>query len=314
MLINGSQIAQELLHDLKKCVDKLKKRGITPSLAVIRVGDDPSVASDINQKKKMAEVIGARLNVYQFPLKVKQEELLLLIEKLNSDTKINGIIVQLPLPKHLSENKLVEAVDPKKDVDGFRARTSFNVPVAAAVLEILKEVLQYFHLDQVERAEGPHTKKIELQIDGMRFLGSARNDNINFFSWLKKQNIVILGKGKTAGKPIADLLKRIGCKPVVIDSRMLNTKKLMKAADIIISAVGKAAVVKPDDIKQDVILIGIGLHRGGDGKFHGDYDEEKIKDIASFYTPTPRGVGPVNVAKLMENLVMAAEDRLKLNN
>lgn len=282
MEINGRAIANELCTNLIKRVNRLRDTfGITPHLAVIRVGNDPAITSYIAQKEKMAKTIGADISIYQHPLEVSEQTLLDEIDFLQNETNIDGILVQLPLPNHLNSDKLIHAIMPSKDIDGFHKETHFVVPVAGAVMLIIKKMYQ-----------------------------QDKSRDINSFAqWLVKQNIVILGKGKTGGQPIIDMFRKIGLHPTVIDSKTQNKNELVKEADIVIPAVGKREVVTPDMIKKGAFIIGVGLNRDGDGIF-GDYNSDKIKDVAKYYTPSPGGVGPVNVAQLMENLIIAAEKKV----
>lgn len=283
MVIMGTAIADQILDTLRVRVYRLKENhDITPHVAVIRVGNDPAITSYINQKKKMATAIGALLSLYQFQIEVSREELLETIQFLQSKGNVHGIILQLPLPAHLDAEELLMAIDPEKDIDGFTAHSPFTVPLAAAVMTVLEHIYEHY----------------------------VKKNETTFMSWLKTKAIVVLGKGKTAGGPVIELLHKFGIKHAVIDRTTIASEETIKHADIVISATGKQHLITRDAIKQNAILIGIGLSRGEDGILQGDYDEEDIAPVASFYTPTPKGVGPVNVAKLMENLVLAAERSL----
>lgn len=277
MLINGRNIAQQILDNLKIRVQKLNH---TPHLAVIRVGDDPAITSYIRQKEKMAAEIGAMVSVYKNPNEITDKAILEAIHFLQTNGGIDGIILQLPLPAHLDQKKLFAAIKPEMDVDGFQTQSPFMVPLAAAVIQILEYVYEQ------EKSNDTPTSA--------------------FLTWLKAKQIVVIGKGKAGGQSIIALLQKLHLNPQVIDSNTKNPWEITQQADVIISAVGKREVIMGNMLKKDVILIGIGMNKGAEG-FYGDYDEEDIKDKASFYTPIPGGVGPVNVAKLMENLVIAAE-------
>lgn len=198
--------------------------------------------------------------------------------------------------------------DTRKDIDAFRKDSSFPMPIVCAVLTILENVYE----KGVARLEGFPTARTEVVAEricegalaGGKVGTGPRQTTFN--SWLKKKSIVIIGKGATGGRPIIKTFRKMGIEPNVIDSKTKNPEDIKKNADIIISAVGKLDVVKKEEIKKGVILLSIGLHKEKDGKLHGDYEEEEIKDIAGFYTPTPGGVGPVNVACLLENLIKAS--------
>lgn len=296
MKIDGKLIAQNIFDDLKQQTEELKKENITPHLAIILVGDDPASVAYVNQKKIKAEKIGAKTTIYHLESKIQNSELIELIEKLNNDKNIHGIIVQQPLPQQIDTKKITQLVDPKKDVDGFHSETQFEMPIAMAVLEILKNI----YLQRVTRQEGLPTARNAESTGGREKSGQDPQE------WLKSKTIVVIGKGETGGKPVANSLRKIGANPTIIDSRTMNPELLTKKADIIICAVGKPNILRPKMIKKGVILISIGISRGENAKLTGDYDQNGVKNIASFYTPTPGGVGPVNVAMLLKNLVEAS--------
>ena len=260
MIIDGKAIADSILAHLTDEVAVLKSHGITPSMAVIQIGDNPASLAYIRQKQKAAERIGAKLVVSHQSSDISTNEFITLIEKYNNDPNIHGVIVQRPLPQPVGEYH----VTIKKDVDGFEDHSPFDVPVAIAVEMILKSI----HAD--------FTKKI-----------------------------VIIGRGSTAGAPILHYFDKLHCTTSQIHSKTENAATILKSADIIISCVGKSNVVTSDTIKPGVILVSVGIWRDEAGKLHGDYEPDDIADKASWYTPTPGGVGPVNVACLMQNLVKA---------
>lgn len=272
MLIDGKQIAAEILQDLKSRVENLKKRGVFPKLAVVLMGDEESSAIYVRQKELKAKEIGATLEIFKFDETVTNNEVETLVKKLDADLKIHGIILQRPAPKQIEIEKLEQFISSAKEVDGFGTNPIYEVPVAQAVLLMIKKTCG---------------KK-------------------EFFNWLGSKNIVVLGKGQTAGGPIINLLTKKGLSPTVIDSKTVNKDSILQNADIIISAVGKQNIINSSNIKKGVILIGVGMHMEK-GKLCGDYREKEISDIASFYTPTPGGVGPVNVSMLLKNLIEAAE-------
>ncbi len=286
MVIDGRALAHNILEDLKRRVAILQEsKNIIPHLGIIRVGNDPATTSYVRQKEKMGKRIGGLVSTYNYPDTISEQELLDSIDFLQSKGAVDGLIIQLPLPNHLSEEKITVAVQPQRDVDGFRSDSPYIMPIAAAVMHILETI---HILDQ-----GKETFHLELT---------------KFSVWLGAQRIVILGKGITGGKPIIDLLKKMDIEPIVIDSKTKNTQELTQKADILICAVGgKRTIISETMIKKDAILIGIGMHLGEDGKLHGDYETEEIKGKAAYYTPIPGGVGPVNAAMLLANVVAAAE-------
>ena len=278
MKIDGRQIAQDILNNLKTRTEELKKKNIYPKLAIILVGDDPSSVSYINQKEIKADLIGIQTIIKHFPSAISTAGLLESIGQFNNNKEIHGIIVQQPLPKQTNRESIINGIDPKKDVDGFRSNSNFQMPIVSAVLKILEIVYSQTH----------ETK-------------------ISFINWLKNKKIVIIGKGETAGKPIIKMFEKMKIPVSLIDSETKNPEDLTKKADVIISAVGKANVLKPEMIKKGAVIIGIGISRGKSAKLMGDYDQNEVRNIVSFYTPTPGGIGPINVAYLLKNLVDAAE-------
>lgn len=277
MKIDGKALAEAILNDLTDKVSALKERGTVPTLAVILVGDNPESIAYIRQKQKATERIGARFIFEHLPTQTKLRELSARIQMYNDDPAVHGLIVQRPLPPNFGDATVIlHAVAPPKDVDGFVPHSPFDVPIATAVLNILEKIFS-----------------------------EEKNTN-DFLQWLQAKTITIIGRGETAGKPVAMAFEKRQCATSVIHSQTENPKDVMKSADILISCVGRKRVVTPDAIKPGAILISVGLWRGNDNKLHGDYNEEEIKDIASYYTPTPGGVGPLNIASLMQNLVKAS--------
>ena len=281
MLINGKLIAANILNKLKNRVLKLKEQGITPTMAVILIGDVRSSAAYVRQKELKAKEIGAEVKIFRFDETVTNAGIENLIKKLDADLNIHGIILQRPAPKSLRIEKLEELITPQKEIDGFGKHTLYTVPVAAAVFEILGEI--FGNLNETE----------------------------SFSDWLASKKIVVLGKGETAGQPIIDYFRAREIEPIIIDSKTENKNAMLKNADIIVSAVGKRGIITSLDLKNGVILIGIGLSADDEGKTKGDYNDTEVEQIASFYTPTPGGVGPVNVALLLENLIEASESLAK---
>lgn len=276
MKINGRTIASEILDKLKPEVEKLKRNGTTPTLAIILVGDDEASNIYVRQKGIKAREIGAQTKLFHFKENTTNEKIENLIKKLEKNPKIHGIILQRPAPENIEVERLSMLVSPEKEVDGFGTLGTFSVPVAQAVIVILKFVY----------------KQIKTQKD--------------FESWLKSKNLVVIGKGQTGGRPVIDLLRKKGLRPKIIDSQTSHKDKLTRNADIIVSAVGKK-VLDSAQIKMGAILISVGLYKDKQGKLRGDYDDSNMAEVAGYYTPTPGGVGPVNVACLMQNLVKAAE-------
>ncbi len=268
MKIDGREIAKHIFEDLEKKIEDLKKKNITPHLVIVLIGEDPASISYVNSKKEKGEKIGCKVTILNLKSDIAAQELFKLIEEYNNISTVHGIIVQRPVPSQIPEYELDLAIVPKKDVDGFNPNSPFDPPIAEAVLEILKSI------------------KVEP----------------------KGKKICVIGKGKTGGGPIIQVLKKNGVEPQVVDSKTPNSSDLTLGSDIIITAVGKSHVLKSENIKKGAILVSLGMHKEEDGKLHGDYDESEIEEKAKFYTPTPGGVGPVNVACLLKNLITASKN------
>lgn len=273
MRIDGKKIADKIIDELKLRVKKSKVNNITPHLHIITLTTDEASNAYVGQKVKKGEEIGAKITVENLSTSTSTNELVRKIKKLNLNPSVHGIIVQRPIPEVIEEEKIANAINPDKDVDGFHKDSKFSPPIAEAVLKLLEEVF----------------------------------NRQSFFDWLKSKRIAVIGRGVTAGGPIIRTLEKLGAKPEVISSQTANRGDILKNSDIVIGAVGKSGVIKGGDLKKDAVLVGVGMFRGVDGKFHSDYEEEDIRNTASYYTPTPGGVGPVNVAMLLSNLIMATE-------
>ncbi len=298
MKIDGKEIAQEILDNLKIRIEKLKEKNIIPNLAIILVGDDAASIAYTNQKKETLESLGGKAKIYKFGPSSTDEGIISLVNKIQKNSSLNGLLVQIPLPRKFNQEKILAAVDPKIDIDGFLPNSHFTPPIAKAVGKILTVIFQNLNTKNKKTNFIFNLFKINKNLD-------ETND---FFNWLKTKNITIIGKGETAGKPIIDWLNTNRVEHKIVDSKTKNTDQILKSSDIIISAVGRENFqLKAEQVKDGVILIGIGLRKDQSGKFIGDYKTEEIKDKASFYTATLGGVGPVNVACLLENLVISTE-------
>jgi methylenetetrahydrofolate dehydrogenase (NADP+) / methenyltetrahydrofolate cyclohydrolase len=286
MRLSGKDIAEKIYADLQDRVEKLKKKKITPHLVVLLIGENPASVAYVTQKRRKGEEIGAKVTVLNYKTSVTTEELEEKVKLLNADPYVHAILIQRPLPDHIDVEKLELLTNPEKDLDGFHPDSPYTLPLPLAVVKILQEV----HSSLLDHKVAKET---------------------NFKTWLQAQNIALLGKGPTGGGPIIEHLKTLKITPHLIDSKTKNPEEILKKADIVISAVGRENTIKANTLKKDVILISVGINRNKENKLHGDYDEEKIQDIASYYTPTPGGVGPVNVAMLIENLLAATEKQTK---
>lgn len=275
-LISGKEISLSVKERVAEEVKGLKKNGIEPCLAVILVGDDPASKVYVNNKKKACEFCGIRSLEYLLPADASQEELNSLVEKLNSDESVNGILCQLPLPAHLDEKEVLNLIKPEKDVDAFHPENVGHIMIGdfnflpctpAGIMEMLKY------------------------------------ENIG----LDGKNCVIIGRSNIVGKPMAMLMLKENATVTVCHSHTKNLKEVVARADVVVAAVGKAKFVTADMIKDGAVIIDVGINRCEDGKLYGDVDFEACKEKASYITPVPGGVGPMTIATLMQNTVTAAK-------
>jgi len=269
MKIDGNKIAQEILKNLQKKTEELKKLGHTPKLIIILINDDSSSKSYVKQKEIKAKEIGVETSTIILPISISKEKLKEKVDKLNKDKSIHGIIIQRPLPPQIDSYFATSIIAKGKDVDGLRKGSSFKSPIAQAVAEVLNEI------------------------------------NPNLEKFLKTKKITIIGKGETGGDPIINFLKEQGIKPSIIDRNTKGVAKLIRESDIIVSTVGKPNIINTKDLKKNVILIGIGMYKDKYGKFQADYNQKEADKIASFYTPVPGGIGPLTVTFLLKNLILA---------
>lgn len=272
MKIDGAKLASDILSELKPEIKKLKQSGSSPTLAIVMIGNDKSSSAYIKQKKLKAEEIGINIKLFQYTT-TTQEELEDTIARLNDDRKINGIIVQRPLPPSIKSETVSKLVNIEKDVDGFNDESQFDAPVASAVIYILDSIGE---------------------------------------SNLKRKKIVVIGKGETAGTPIIKLLDRMELNFEIIDSKTKKQVETIKNSDIIITAVGKKNIIEGKWLNKNQILIGVGLSLI-DGKLIGDYEENDVSDRVKYFTPRIGGVGPINVALLMKNVVIATKNQAALS-
>lgn len=273
-IINGKKIADSILHRVRKNVLELKRKGVTPKLVVIQVGNDPASTIYVNRKQKTCLELGMASEVKRFPSSITYDHLIHEIKKLNEDKKVHGILVQLPLPEHLSHKKVLETVDIAKDVDGLH-------PYNHGKNLLAKECFQ------------PATPRGIITL-----LESTK-------SRLEGKNAVVIGRSNIVGKPIAIMLLNKGCTVTICHSKTKNLSDFTKRADILISAVGKPKFVKASMVKKGAIVIDVGINKSKDGKIVGDVDFKKAIIRASWITPVPGGVGPMTIASLMENTIKA---------
>ncbi|MBO5237207.1 MAG: bifunctional methylenetetrahydrofolate dehydrogenase/methenyltetrahydrofolate cyclohydrolase FolD [Lachnospiraceae bacterium] len=277
-LIDGKRISKEIKDELKEKVAAYKAQGIEIALAVIQVGQDPASTVYVGNKKKACEYIGIKSVAYELPEETTEEELLEIIDQLNKDDSIYGILVQLPVPKHINEDHIIQAIDPKKDVDGFHPQSvgalSIGQPgfvscTPAGIIQLLK--------------------RSGISIEG--------------------KECVVIGRSNIVGKPMSLLLLRENGTVTICHSRTKNLKEVTKRADILVAAVGKPKMIDASYVKEGAVVIDVGIHRNAENKLCGDVDFDSVEKIASAITPVPGGVGPMTIAMLMNNCVEAVEIR-----
>ena len=274
-IIDGKELAKKIKSDLKEKVDKLKENGIIPKLAVIMVGDNPASKVYVKNKSKACQNVGIEFEEYLFDASIDEKELLDIIEKLNNDNSITGILLQAPIPKHLNINKAFGTISPKKDVDGFNP---LNIGKLAIGEDTFISCTPYGIVKMLEeyniKTEGKH--------------------------------VVILGRSNIVGKPLIQCMLNLNSTVTVCHSKTQNIKEITKTADILISAIGKPKFVTEDMVKPGAVVIDVGINKLEDGSLVGDVDFDNIIKKASFITPVPGGVGPMTIAMLLTNVVKAA--------
>jgi len=275
-IIDGKAVAARLRESLRERITRLTEKGNPPGLAVILVGDDPASRVYVNSKRKTCAALGIYSEEHALSGDIPEQALLELIDRLNADPKIHGILLQLPLPAHLDADKMLERIDPAKDVDGFHpvnvgkmviGLESFLPCTPAGVMELIKET-------------------------GISISG---------------KECVVVGRSNIVGKPQAILLLREHGTVTVCHSRTANLQEVCRRADILVAAVGKAEMITADYVKPGAVVIDVGINRTADGKLVGDVHFASVAEVAGWITPVPGGVGPMTIAKLMENTVISAE-------
>lgn len=271
-IIDGKMISTMIKDECKERVAGYKEQGKEICLAVIQVGNDPASSVYVNNKKKACAYIGIESLAYELPEETTQEELLQLIGELNERKDVNGILVQLPVPKHIDENAIIRAIDPKKDVDGFHPQSvgalcigqpGFVSCTPAGIIELLKRS----HVD------------------------------------ISGRNCVVIGRSNIVGKPMALLMLRENATVTVAHSKTQDLREICKRADILIVAIGKPKFIDASYVKEGAVVIDVGIHRNENNKLCGDVDFESVSPVASAITPVPGGVGPMTIAMLMKNCV-----------
>jgi methylenetetrahydrofolate dehydrogenase (NADP+)/methenyltetrahydrofolate cyclohydrolase len=289
-IIDGKQVAAEMRAELKEKVAELKTKGVTPGLAVVLVGEDPASKSYVTAKERACEEIGIFSDDNRLPAETTEEDLLALIDKLNKDPKINGILVQLPLPKHIDEDKVLLAINPAKDVDGFH-------PVNVGKMVVGQD------------AYLPCTPHGVIQL--------LLRSNVK----LEGAEVVVVGRSNIVGKPVANMLIQKAptgnATVTVCHTRTKNLAEHVRRADIIIAAAGWPNTITADMVKDGAVVIDVGVNRVEDAtkkrgyRLAGDVDFEAVKEKASLITPVPGGVGPMTITMLLYNTVQSAEKTLR---
>lgn len=273
-IIDGKTISQQLKDELRQEVAQLKEQGKNCCLAVIQVGNDPASSVYVGNKKKACTYIGIESLSYELPEDTSEEELLALIAKLNEDKNVHGILCQLPLPKHMDEDKVIQAIDPKKDVDGFHPQNvgalvigqeGFVSCTPAGIIELL------------------HRSGVEIE----------------------GKYCVVIGRSNIVGKPMSLLMLRENATVTVCHSRTKNLPQICKEADILIVAIGKPQFITAEYVGEGAVVIDVGIHRDENNKLCGDVKFDEVEPFASAITPVPGGVGPMTIAMLMKNCVEA---------
>lgn len=275
-IIDGKLVSQAVKDGVKEQVALLNSKGVSVTLAVIIVGDDPASRIYVNNKKKACEATGIVSREYALPADTSLEELIELIEKLNSDSEVNGILCQLPLPEGLDEKAVIAAISPEKDVDAFNAVNTGHIMIGDYTFlpctpAGITEMLDYYEIP------------------------------------VRSKHCVVIGRSNIVGKPMAMLLLKRDGTVTICHSKTENLADITRQADILVAAVGRAKFVTSDMVKEGAVVIDVGMNRDADGKLCGDVDFEAVEKKASFITPVPGGVGPMTIATLMKNTVIAAK-------
>lgn len=275
-LINGRELADKMQLEIKKEVEELAKSGIRPGLVVLLVGENPASQTYVKNKDLAAERIGIHSVVNRLPETITEEELLTIIEEYNQDPEFHGILVQLPLPKHIDEDKVLMAIDPNKDVDGFHPMNLGKLFVGNPVM-------------------------IPCTPYGIMKMFEAYDIS------LEGKNAVVIGRSNIVGKPMAHLMMMENATVTIAHSKTKNLPELAREADILVVAIGRGHFVTKEFVKPGAVVIDVGMNRDEAGKLIGDVKFDEVEEIASYITPVPRGVGPMTITMLMYQTVQAAK-------
>ncbi len=276
IIIDGKKVSAQVKEQVRLECEELRKKGVTPGLAVILVGDDPASRVYVNNKKKACELVGFKSEEFTLPATTSQEELLALVEELNEREDINGILCQLPLPKGLDENAVIEAISPIKDVDAFHKQNVGRIMIG-----------DYDFLPCTPAGIMEMLHAYDIDVDG--------------------KNCVVIGRSNIVGKPMGMLLLHENGTVTICHSHTKNLSEITSKADILVAAVGKTKFVTADMVADGAVVIDVGMNRDENGKLCGDVDFEAVKDKCSYITPVPGGVGPMTISTLMKNTLKAAK-------
>lgn len=276
LIIDGKKISQDIKNELKEKVELLHAKGAALCLAVIQVGNDPASTVYVRNKKRGCEEIGIASRSFELPESTSEEQLLALVDRLNSDATVSGVLIQLPLPPHIDSNKVTQSVIPEKDVDGFSER---NVGKLNLGSECLESCTPAGVIQLLERSG--------IQTDG--------------------KHCVVIGRSNIVGKPMAAMLLKKNGTVTICHSHTENLTEITKQADILVCAAGKPKMVTAEYVKHGATVIDVGIHRMENGKLCGDVDFDSVEPICGAITPVPGGVGPMTIAMLLCNCVKAAE-------
>jgi methylenetetrahydrofolate dehydrogenase (NADP+)/methenyltetrahydrofolate cyclohydrolase len=277
-IINGKELAAQKREQLKRQCEQLKEKGIIPGLAVILVGENPASQTYVKGKQADCEKVGIRSVLKELPETVSEEDLLAEIDRLNRDDEIDGILVQLPLPVHISEQKVIDRISPEKDVDGFH-------PISVGKMMIGEDTF----LPCTPSGILEMVKSKGIEIDG--------------------KHVVVVGRSNIVGKPVGQLFLREHATVSYCHSHTKDLKEMTKQADILIAAIGRAKMIGADAVKEGAIVIDVGMNRDENGKLCGDVAFDEVKEIASYITPVPGGVGPMTRTMLLVNTIRSAKRR-----
>lgn len=279
-ILDGKELAKKIRKELKLEVEKLKEKGINPKLAVIMVGNNSASEVYVRNKSRACEKAGIEFEEFLFDENTTEEELLKTIEKLNKDEKVHGILLQSPVPKHININKAFRTISPEKDVDGFNPINVGNLCIGE---DCFISCTPYGVIKLLE--------EYNIETEG--------------------KQAVVLGRSNIVGKPMIQCLLNKNCTVTVCHSRTKEIEKVIKKADILISAIGKPKFVKKEMVKRRAVVIDVGINRLDDGKIVGDVDFDEVSKVASYITPVPGGIGPMTIAMLINNVVKATKLSLK---